>query len=90
MCFTPLSPLCPLQSVPAGNVLAISGLDSAILKSATLCSTPACRPLAPLLFQAAAIVKVRRVEGGGGGHVCACMCVCEASFGGGYRPGAEG
>lgn len=44
--------------VPAGNVLAISGLDSAVLKSATLSSTPACRPLAPLMFQAAAIVMV--------------------------------
>ena len=41
-----------LQSVPAGNILAIAGLDLAILKSATVASTPMCRPLAPMLFQA--------------------------------------
>jgi ribosome assembly protein 1 len=37
--------------VPAGNVLAIGGLDTAILKSATLTDSPAARPLAPMLFQ---------------------------------------
>eukprot|EP00798_Chlamydomonas_sp_ICE-L_P013599 gene13599-19472_t len=47
-----------LVEVPAGNVLAIAGLETCILKSATLCSTPLCRPLAPMVFQAAAIVKV--------------------------------
>ncbi|GAX83661.1 hypothetical protein CEUSTIGMA_g11086.t1 [Chlamydomonas eustigma] len=47
-----------LSSVPAGNVLAIAGLGSVILKSATVCSTPCCRPLAPLTFQSAPIVKV--------------------------------
>ncbi|KAL3134116.1 hypothetical protein ABBQ32_008537 [Trebouxia sp. C0010 RCD-2024] len=47
-----------LQQVPAGNVIAIGGLGTAILKSATITSTPACRPLAPMLFQAAPIVKV--------------------------------
>ncbi|KAG2498450.1 hypothetical protein HYH03_003706 [Edaphochlamys debaryana] len=47
-----------VEQVPAGNVLAIAGLDPAVLKSATLASTPACRPLAPLMFQAAAIVMV--------------------------------
>ncbi len=41
-----------LSEVPAGCVLAIGGLDRCILKSATLSSTPACRPLAPMLFQA--------------------------------------
>jgi ribosome assembly protein 1 len=40
-----------LSEVPAGCVLAIGGLERAILKSATLCSSPACRPLAPMLFQ---------------------------------------
>ncbi len=40
-------------------MLAIAGLDTVILKSATLSSTAACRPLAPLMFQAAAIVRVR-------------------------------
>ncbi|KAG2439846.1 hypothetical protein HYH02_010478 [Chlamydomonas schloesseri] len=47
-----------VDKVPAGNVLAIAGLEAAVLKSATLASTPACRPLAPLMFQAAAIVMV--------------------------------
>ena len=32
-------------------MLAIGGLGTAILKSATLCSTPAAWPLAPMLFQ---------------------------------------
>jgi ribosome assembly protein 1 len=40
-----------LASVPAGCCLAIGGLERAILKSATLASTPAARPLAPMLFQ---------------------------------------
>ncbi|KAG2443951.1 hypothetical protein HXX76_002290 [Chlamydomonas incerta] len=47
-----------VDKVPAGNVLAMAGLEAAVLKSATLASTPACRPLAPLMFQAAAIVMV--------------------------------
>jgi len=33
-------------------VLAIGGLDTAILKSATLTDSAAARPLAPMLFQA--------------------------------------
>lgn len=40
-----------LQQVPAGNVVAIGGLGTAILKSATITSSLACRPLAPMLFQ---------------------------------------
>ena len=40
-----------LAEVPAGCVAAVGGLGSAILKSATLASSPACRPLAPMLFQ---------------------------------------
>jgi hypothetical protein len=47
-----------LSSVPAGNVLALSGLETSILKSATLSSSPACLPLAPMTFQAAPIVRV--------------------------------
>ncbi|CAK0786123.1 hypothetical protein CVIRNUC_009336 [Coccomyxa viridis] len=47
-----------LSDVPAGCVLAIGGLERCILKSATLSSTPACRPLAPMLFQASPIVRV--------------------------------
>ncbi len=40
-----------LAEVPAGNVAAFGGLGTAILKSATLSSTPCCRPLAPMMFQ---------------------------------------
>ncbi|PRW32859.1 ribosomal S5 Elongation factor G III V family [Chlorella sorokiniana] len=47
-----------LPEVPAGNILALAGLDLAILKSATVASTPLCRPLAPMLFQSAPIVRV--------------------------------
>lgn len=43
---------------PAGNVVALGGLDQAILKSATLSSTTACPPFAQLQFQAAPIVRV--------------------------------
>ena len=39
-----------LAEVPAGNVAAFGGLGTAILKSATLSSTPCCRPLAPMMF----------------------------------------
>lgn len=47
-----LNPVLQLsQEVPAGNVLAIGGLDTAILKSATLADSSAARPLAPMLFQ---------------------------------------
>lgn len=47
-----------LSAVPAGNVLALAGLDTSILKAATLVSAPAAPPLAPLTFQAAPIVRV--------------------------------
>lgn len=47
-----------LHEVPAGNVLALSGLETAILKSATISSTHLCRPIAPLAFQAEPIVQV--------------------------------
>ena len=45
--------------MPAGNVLAIGGLDTAILKSATLSSSPAARPLAPMLFQVWLALQLR-------------------------------
>ena len=51
-------PLRSRAQVPAGSVLALGGLDQAILKSATLASSPLCRPLAPMLFQSAPIVRV--------------------------------
>lgn len=44
--------------MPAGNVCAIAGLETAILKSATLAGSPAALPLAPMTFQAAPIVRV--------------------------------
>jgi len=47
-----------LEFVPAGNVLAMRGLETAILKSATLSSSASCRPFLPLQFQAAPIVQV--------------------------------
>lgn len=47
-----------LQEVPSGNILAILGFGEAILKSATVASTPLACPLAPLLFQSAPIVTV--------------------------------
>ena len=52
------------QKVPAGNVLAIGGLDTAILKSATLSSSPAARPLAPMLFQVRLVLKNGTVQRG--------------------------
>jgi len=47
-----------INEVPAGNLLAIGGLETAILKSATLSSTLDCPPFGAMMFQAAAIVKV--------------------------------
>lgn len=47
-----------LPCVPAGNVCAIAGLETCILKSATLACSPAALPLAAMTFQAAPIVRV--------------------------------
>jgi ribosome assembly protein 1 len=47
-----------LPRVPAGSVLALAGLEAAVLKTATLSSVPLCPPLAPMAFQAAPIVRV--------------------------------
>jgi len=47
-----------VKEVPAGNVLAIGGLERYILKSATLSSTKMCPPFGNMMFQVAAIVKV--------------------------------
>ena len=46
-----------LAEVPAGNVAAFGGLGTAILKSATLSSTPCCRPLAPMMFQVSLLMS---------------------------------
>jgi translation elongation factor EF-G len=47
-----------LEEVTSGNVLAIGGLDTCILKCATLSTTLNCRPFASMMFQAAPIVQV--------------------------------
>ncbi|CAM9562452.1 unnamed protein product [Chrysoparadoxa australica] len=48
----------PVDSVPAGNVLAIAGLENVVHKSATLSSTLSCPALRPLIFQAKPMVRV--------------------------------
>lgn len=47
-----------LDSVPAGNVLGIGGLESHVLKSATISSTVACPPFTALPIEARPIVRV--------------------------------
>ena len=47
-----------LDSVPAGNVLGIGGLDSHVLKSATISSTVTCPPFTALPMEARPIVRV--------------------------------
>jgi ribosome assembly protein 1 len=47
-----------VKEVPAGNILAIGGLDKYVLKSATLSSTRMCAPFGNMMFQVAPIVKV--------------------------------
>ena len=48
-----------MQQAQAGNVVAIGGLEQAILKSATLASTPLATPLAPMLFQVTLLFRVK-------------------------------
>jgi ribosome assembly protein 1 len=52
------SDLFPLDHVPAGNVLALAGLGSHILKTGTVSTSAACRTLAPMPTQSAAILRV--------------------------------
>ncbi|XP_068693562.1 elongation factor-like GTPase 1 isoform X1 [Montipora foliosa] len=47
-----------LDSVPAGNVLGIGGLESHVLKSATISSTVACPPFTALPMEARPIVRL--------------------------------
>ena len=47
-----------LDSVPAGNVLGIGGLESHVLKSATISNTVACPPFTALPIEARPIVRV--------------------------------
>ncbi|XP_022107029.1 elongation factor-like GTPase 1 [Acanthaster planci] len=48
----------PMNSVPAGNVLGIGGLEELVLKSATVSSTVACPAFTSMTFAAAPIVRV--------------------------------
>lgn len=43
--------LVPISTAFAGNVIGIGGLGAHILKTATLCTTPACLSLSPMTFQ---------------------------------------
>ena len=47
-----------VESVPAGNVLGVAGLEGHILKSATISSTLACPAFHPMHFMAAPILRV--------------------------------
>eukprot|EP01025_Chloroclados_australasicus_P034153 TRINITY_DN34985_c0_g1_i2.p1 TRINITY_DN34985_c0_g1~~TRINITY_DN34985_c0_g1_i2.p1 ORF type:complete len:480 (+),score=55.03 TRINITY_DN34985_c0_g1_i2:207-1442(+) len=47
-----------VRKIPAGNVCAISGLDMAILRSGTLCTSPCCPPFSPMTHQAVPLVQV--------------------------------
>ncbi|CAI8045879.1 Elongation factor-like GTPase 1 [Geodia barretti] len=47
-----------VESVPAGNVLGIGGLDQHILKSATVSTSLACPAFRPMSFAAAPILRV--------------------------------
>jgi len=50
--------LLNVQSVPAGCICGVWGLEEHVLKYATLCSTRSCRPLSFMSFQAMPIVRV--------------------------------
>ncbi|EEH51975.1 uncharacterized protein MICPUCDRAFT_29848 [Micromonas pusilla CCMP1545] len=47
-----------VDEVPAGNILAVGGLDKYVLKSATISSARMCAPMGMMMFQVAPIVKV--------------------------------
>ena len=50
--------LSRLSSAHAGQVVAIGGLGGVVLKTATLCSTPACESLRPMVAQSTPLVRV--------------------------------
>jgi len=50
--------LARVGAAPAGAVACVGGLDDAVVAAATLSSTPAARPLAPVSLQASPIVRV--------------------------------
>jgi len=43
--------LSPMSAAYAGSVIGIGRLGAHVLKTATLCSTPACASLSPMTFQ---------------------------------------
>lgn len=47
-----------VDRVPAGNIVAIYGLDQYVLKSGTLASTTACYPMTAITFQAKPMLQV--------------------------------
>lgn len=47
-----------VDNVPAGNIVAIYGLDQYVLKSGTLASTPYCYPMTAITFQAKPMLQV--------------------------------
>ncbi|CAN6278773.1 unnamed protein product [Urochloa humidicola] len=50
--------LIPVDSVAAGNIVAIQGLGQHVLKSATLSSTKNCWPFSSMTFQVSPMLKV--------------------------------
>lgn len=48
----------PVDCVPAGNIVAIYGLDQYVLKSGTLASTITCYPMTAITFQAKPMLQV--------------------------------
>ena len=50
--------LIPVTSAPPGTIVGIGGLQSLILKTATISSQPTCTSFAPICNKASAIVKV--------------------------------
>jgi len=48
----------PMHAAHAGSIVALDGVSSAILKSATLSSTLHCPPVAPMTFQSSPLVRV--------------------------------
>ena len=66
-----------LAEVPAGNVAAFGGLGTAILKSATLSSTPCCRPLAPMMFQVSMLMTGNQSAAQGGFSSSSTLMCCQ-------------
>jgi translation elongation factor EF-G len=48
----------PVESVPAGNIVCIFGLQEHVLKSSTLCSTPLALPMKAITFQTKPMLRV--------------------------------